>query len=501
MGKKILCITIGAFFAIAVWASGTDKSLILGRPEDGKVEGWTAFLQSSERIVLIPGYKGRYDLSVAHASYKVSADTDLLLHFDSKAFKDETGNYEVRTEAALDLAIGAKALMGGGSLRSDGTSLINVIPGKRSLLSPECEIRDFSLEFWLNPVKLEEGETILRWIGTKKIGTEAIPQSIRCVVKGSGLLFMFENFFIGESQKTIKITLQSMKRLTPNSWSHHLVRFDSSIGLIEYLQDGEVEAVEYATSSGKEAGSIYLPSVGTKNTLQLCPSFSGMLDEFRISSSFIEKNSYDMYPLEGGRAESRIFDLGYKQSAVKSIRAISSIPARALILYFYRTSDAYGDWGKYGPEWKSFIPGASLPVAATGRYLQIAVELYPDPVKQVSPRLSELIISYSPDTPPASPQSLSAIAKDGSIDLAWSKVPESDVKGYYLYYGTRSGEYLGIGSSSGESPIDVGNVDTFSFKGLKNGVLYFITIAAYDNAGNIGPFSPEQAVRPVRMVE
>jgi hypothetical protein len=60
------------------------------------------------------------------------------------------------------------------------------------------------------------------------------------------------------------------------------------------------------------------------------------------------------------------------------------------------------------------------------------------------------------------------------IRLAWDPNTEQDLAGYKLYYGTASGSY--------GSPINVGNVTTYTLTGLIAGKRYFIAVTAYDNA-------------------
>jgi hypothetical protein len=67
----------------------------------------------------------------------------------------------------------------------------------------------------------------------------------------------------------------------------------------------------------------------------------------------------------------------------------------------------------------------------------------------------------------------------GTISLAWDPPttnadgsPLTDLSGYQIYYGTASGTY--------DSPIDVGNVTTYTLTGLTKGQTYYIVVIAYD---------------------
>jgi len=69
------------------------------------------------------------------------------------------------------------------------------------------------------------------------------------------------------------------------------------------------------------------------------------------------------------------------------------------------------------------------------------------------------------------------------IRLAWDPNTESDLAGYKVYYGTTSGTY--------GTPIDAGNVNTYTMTGLTLGQTYFVTVTAYDTSPNESGYSNE----------
>jgi hypothetical protein len=77
-----------------------------------------------------------------------------------------------------------------------------------------------------------------------------------------------------------------------------------------------------------------------------------------------------------------------------------------------------------------------------------------------------------------------------SITLYWyppktnaDGTPLTDIKGYIIYYGTRSHHY--------ENKINVGNVTTYKVINLKAGTKYYFSITAYDRHRNESDFSNE----------
>ena len=94
---------------------------------------------------------------------------------------------------------------------------------------------------------------------------------------------------------------------------------------------------------------------------------------------------------------------------------------------------------------------------------------------------------------PSAPQSLSATAGSGSVNLTWV-TPASNggaaITGYNVYRGTSAG---------GESvtPVAAGVTTTsFTDAGLANGTMYFYTVAAVNSAG-VSPQSSEASATPV----
>jgi hypothetical protein len=75
------------------------------------------------------------------------------------------------------------------------------------------------------------------------------------------------------------------------------------------------------------------------------------------------------------------------------------------------------------------------------------------------------------------------MAHSAQLTLAWDPNTEADLAGYKIYYGTASGVY--------GSPINVGNVTTYTLTGLIQGQTYFITATACDTSNNESGYSNE----------
>ena len=485
----------------------------------------------SDNAVTVPGFRGGTDFVLAPAAYRLGADTDLLMHFDGQAPADETGRWAVQAGRAYGVE-SAKTAIGRGAASFKGpSSALSLEPGRGSLLERGSRFRDFTIEFWLYPATAGNGEVILSWQSQRTTATlsGAQAQSLVCAITGGRLSWVFQGFFekpgafgaaggatkggsasAGGAAAASRLELRAQAPLVPRTWSHHLIRFDGDTGLLEYLVNGVTEATAYATSTGHEGrgADVYAPAIGAAAPLVLGADYSGLVDEFRVSRSFVEGPALAPYGRDPGLVLSPVADLGFGNSRLVSVDVVSKTPGNTGIELSYRISDEWVGWSLSSPEWQPLRPGERLPETARGRYVQVRAELYPDGTGRVSPSLSSITLHYEADPPPPPPAKLIAIAHNGSVELVWSRVPEEDVAGYLVYYGDAPGEYFGTSAAAGPSPIDAGNVLSFTVTGLPNGGLVYFVVAAYDKAappGNpalrAGLFSMEASARPLRTAQ
>ncbi len=466
-------------------------------------------------LVPRPGYRGASEYQLAHAAYRADESTDLLLHFDESSARDEAGRYEVRAGADFSIDV-SRALLGLGaaSFRGKGSGL-SLVPGPGALLGKDSRFGDFSIEFWLYPANAENGESILLWQSLRKVPGGAVSQRLSCSIAAGRMTWTLENFFERPGAATIaaaatRFELRARSPLVPRVWSHHLLRFDGDTGLLEYAIDGVTEAVAYATDSGREGGgaSVFSPAMGAASRLSIGEGYAGLLDEFRITRKFVERPTLSPYAREGGRVVSPVVDLGYGNSRIVAIEATVRASSNAGVELAYRVADDWAGWRDEDPAWVPFRPGEPFSKPVRGRYVQLRADLFPDGTGRLGPGLSGLAIRFVPDPPPPPPARVQLVARDGAVEVRWSRVPEADVAGYLIYYGDAPGEYLGTGAAEGPSPVDAGKALSFTLSGLPNGRLVYVAVAAYDAAAQAGQavsrageFSEERSARPSRTAQ
>ncbi|MDR0641262.1 MAG: hypothetical protein LBG07_02245 [Treponema sp.] len=409
-----------------------------------------------------------------------------------------------------------------------------IIPrSPEALFAAGRRVRDFSLEFWLYPLNVGNGEQILSWSSSRSgIQGAYYFQHIRCSVQKNRLAWDFGGFFTSPGgEETLNAVLNGSSTVVPKLWSHHLIRFDADSGLLEYLVNGSVESIVYLTDTGAEGGEVYSPLIGEGGEFVLGKGYTGLLDEFRIHRRYAGRpgrefgleGTIQKYPPAGGRVETRAFDLGAASGAVLRLEALGgrirlggnskindyagqgplSFADNSAIQFFIRAGDNPYRWTE--SDWQVVEAGTELNPVLRGRYVQIAANLYPGAAGETSPYLEELRIVYRPNEIPRPPSRLSVLVRDGGVELSWRNPTGDRPDGYLVYYGTARGEYFGTGVLQGPSPINAGKRTVLRLEGLDNGILYYIAVASYriiPGSGKadellIGEFSQEVTVRPL----
>jgi hypothetical protein len=541
IGEKTISLGGGDILKLADYRAGITEASFLRT-------GPVVILSSQNRPAAGPVSSAERPKASA-ASMMRGFPLDLLLSFDEgrhERFRDSAGNYQIYTSPSLATVDRRYARTGAGAAlfsspdinRKDSYNPLTVKAQSNSaLFAANKRIGDFSLEFWLNPQNLENGEQILLWIsslpaqstrGTRISATDHIFQRILCVASKNRLQWSFLGFFLSpDVRKSLDITIRGQSAIVPKTWSHHLIRFDSVTGMIEYSVNGKVEAIDYATSTRREGGEVYTPVAGEGGEFVLGGGFSGLMDEFMIHGGLAPVPATQKYPLRGGRIETGAIDLGDGSNNVLKVEASggktqiqnaktgSEYKQNGRFLFsddsemqfFIRGSNNPYRWDS---AWYPVTPGSDIEGSVNGRYVQLAVDFYPSADGEASPYLEELRVTYLPDEPPLPPARLTAVAMDGAVQLQWRNSPDSNTQGYLVYYGSSSsGDYFGEDAAQGISPVDAGKRNSIIIEGLKNGTLYYFRVAAYSKKApdkavvaqtetrHIGEFSAEVRARPL----
>lgn len=469
----------------------------------GRAAGWKDFT-----VLSGTGYQraadGTLDLALAASEYQADDDTDLLVHFNDR-LRDEAVRYRIAPEPS-PIQRGFSAL-GGGSAVFRGTPLV-LQATSDALFAPGRGWGDFTLEFWLYPSLAEEGETVVEWQGGRTSSGTFEAQGLRVAFEGGRLAWTLQNLFApSPALPAVTLRLRGASPLVPKQWHHHLLRYQASTGLLEYLLDGKTEALVHATPSGREDGQPYGAVVGprTRGEVVLGGRYQGALDELRLTRAWAEPQR-DRFLADfatRGTAISRIFDLRFPGSWVDSITARATTPGQTALIWSYRMADTIRyQWTFSGdtarslapPEdeedsWIRFVPGQDLSRVAAGRYLQLRVDLLPSGTGNDTPRINEITVQTRPSPPPPAPTGVELIPGDGQITVRWRPVFQGAPDGYYVFVSPRPGQAT--------RPLEAGTGTEFVVTGLANDQIYYIAVAAHRSSA-VGPLSAEVAARPQR---
>jgi len=494
--KRLTAVYI--FFGLFLVSAFGEDSVF----EFGGKAGWNNLLSSSN-IKVGKGKFGFDSVELSSSSVKTSAKTDMYISFDFDEPVDETGSYSVK-EYSIIKTDSVKAKLGEGaglcSTHSDKPAL-RLSPMTGAFFAGDSILKSFTIEFWLYPRVCENGSTVLKWWSSLTEKKETQYQNIIASVFNNKLEWSFFNIWQGKNKKSLDIKLLGKSNLIPETWSHHLITYNDEMGLLEYRMNGKTEDITYLTESGKESSHVLYSELGMPSDVLIGVNYSGLIDEVKVTKNFSEPNMpweisslFEKYSPNGGRIETNIIDTAGKKSTIKEVNAVFDKPEQTDIEFFIRAANNPFNWNDEYPEWQSVKPNEKI-TNITGRFFQLACNMYPDAAGKKSPLLHSVSVKYEKDIEPLPPAKVFAKALDGAVRLSWSPSIHLDTKGYLIYFGEKKGEYLTAGS-----PIDAGNVTEYKIENLKNGKIYFFAIASYDedNGEHAGSFSKEVWARPLK---
>lgn len=504
--KALFFIALTGFFSnISLFA----KEIILG----GK-SGWDE-LGKEENIAKGKGRFGYESIEIAPNTFVFDDTTDLLIDFEKKDNPISDGDYYI-VRNNLKLTDKTPMEKRAGLSRNLGSLSIKGNPG--TFFGSEGLMSSFAIEFWLCPSISENGETIFSWETSKKENNRLIYQLIYAQFKNGHIEWNLANLFdvytdnITNPANLNDIVLKGTSNVIPDKWSYHSLSFDCESGILEYVVNGITEDLIYVTSTGDENGETFLVYLGTPAEVNFCKEYTGGIDDIRIlrrpysppdfqSAENAGKIGHTMYVSSGAKFETKPILLS-TGSEINKVSAVIDKTEQTEVCLYIRAGDNYYGWKDNYPEWKPIENGADLQ-GIKGLYCQLAVELLPDGDGEHTPSISEITIEYTEPPAPLPPFLVKAEAGNGKVTVSWNYSVDDTAGGYYLYYGTRRGEYLGRIAIEGESPINVGNTTSFTVTGLENGRIYYFAIASWSSVDEriIGALSTEVFARPLERLK
>ncbi len=491
MTKKYLLLLLSLFSLFnSLFSSSTEITL-------GGDEGWNNYSVLDNISIANNGKFGKSAIELSSESETVKSTTDLLIDFEDGDATDISGNYYIVDNNLIQTT---NTIMGKESGLGKGSTGGLVLHGnENSIFGSQGTIGSFTISFWLNPSLSAHGETIFLWDSSRTINDAPIYQYISVMFYQNKMEWNFSNVF-SDYFRSKDITVRSSSVVVPDAWAHHSLSFDEKTGLIEYRINGKIESIAYATASGIAGGNVYIPMFGMPDEITICSNYTGRVDDFSIKKEFTEPDfNLSLFSTEGGYYVSQPLGPFPDKTILDTITSVADIPNQTDVQLFVRSGDNVFEWNDVYPEWIPVVPNQQV-TNSEGIWHQVAIALYPDGAGNKTPTVTEVTISFLEEDAPMAPVKVFADAADGYVDLSWLPSAGTSPDGYLVYYGEKSGEYLGDSAIEGSSPIDAGNTQEYRISGLKNGKAYYFAIAAYsDNTTRTQGFLSEEVyARPLK---
>ncbi len=485
----------------------------------------------SNTVVTTDG-QGREVFTLADLTYKKNdspAVSDLILSFnyeDYKLVKDDTDKYIIHS-STYDLIKGKGVLGEGGAGFLKENQKVEIETGRNLWLGNCGNLGSFSIEFRFYPVSLKDESVLFSRIGYfsgQKNGIDLVINQDRVSVR-------LYKLFKDARGRRFDIMLNRGRTLKEKNWYHFSLSFDSISGKLAKFLNGLEDEVVYVSETEEPFINVNIPSFTCVDLPLACigKNFCGYIDEFRISYRSIEKMksntnvAFDGYKTlsvdkrdpenRGGTVTGPVSNFPSTGTSVTLFKWEEIIKKDTFVWMEFRISDALFTKDDTKLKWYRIvnnqrniylkeIEGGYL----RGKYYQWRANLVPSPDGKFSPSIYNIELEYRLDPAPKPPLFFEAVKTgDRIIRLKWKKSVEHDIAGYKIYYGTEPGKYDGVIGYIGGNRItnelnkdrDFITVDItpevveenrgrakngiLNYPLIKNNILYYFTISAYDS--------------------
>ena len=433
-------------------------------------------------------------------------DVDLLIRFDADGEAPE-GNYRLIDGTVVTSADDKKAGAASGRFYVDQSAL-SLQPLTKAVFASENEPGSFTIQFFIKPTVVENNEILIYWSNTIQNGGRFDYQSVICGIEDRRLVWNFERLFKNAAPQ---IEVKGKSKIKAGEWSFHSLSYNRDLNFLEYSMNGRAERIVYLSPEGSESGIDTPPVTGSRphSVLTVCRRFSGKMDELMILNQATDSPAVPQLLKDEGRILFRCIDTGYSNSLIENIVTDFRTDGNSAVNGYFRISESRLDsirWNEAkidgsdgyfnGNGWIPFRSD-DFPQNVRGRYLQVAVQLLPDTVEGISPQFKSADVVYEPNLPPLPPIALTATAGNGAVTLDWIPAVDIRTRGYRISYGTAPGRYTDF-TDIENPPFTPNRHQQFTVTGLRNDVLYYFSVQAFDGAPvrQYGEFSEEISARP-----
>ncbi|MCL1911658.1 MAG: LamG domain-containing protein [Leptospirales bacterium] len=464
-------------------------------------------------------------------------DMVLSMNYPSQSIRrDDTAHYKIKH--AEYIAVKGKGELGGGCAGFiSPRHSIDIETSPDLFLGKIDDLGSFTIEFrFLSQAMVDGGQIFSRvgYFSGSKRGIEILVRDKRVIV-------LMHNLFETPDGRRKSINLTGGKKLSAGEWHHFALSFNRQTGKLAKYTDGNEDQVLFATADGTSYSSVFSPSFGERlegdtyravdePLARIGGGFNGLIDEFRISympfaalteTKVTADRSYKRLGLDDrvpynheGVVTSSVLEFPSTGTKVTNFEWNENIAENTFIWMEFRISDHFFHENDSALRWyridnrqkNIYMTKDADGVYLRGKFYQWRAHLIPSPDGRRAPQMNSPRLSYRLDTPPSIPRFFEvAETGDGFIKLKWRRNTDADILGYRIYYGIVPGRYDGIIKTINGEIITNKNAGKddyvevtitndvieenrlkernhlFTFPVLKNTVLYFLAVSAYDS--------------------
>jgi len=468
--------------------------------------------------------------TIAKINYKEAVNplvTDLLITFDKDfpyMVKDDSGHYAIRY---------AQYTYSKEDIESEGCAYffhkdhrVEIQTAKNNWLTNCADLGSFTIEAKLKLNKYSPQAVVL-----SRVGYSGGKQGFEILCVNDKLAIRFYKMFYKKDNVPVDVFCHRSPSLALNTWYHIGVSFDRISGKLETMVNGDVVETVFCTEGGEPFVDVLVPKFMCQDipVAVVGTHFYGYLDKIRIAQRYImdleketeiAKTPFKAYNLNNrdtinreGIITSPVYTFPDYGTMVTLFNWDEQLPASTYIWMEFRISDAFFKASDETPRWyritnnqKNIYLQKIGDDYLRGKYYQWRAHLIASPDGALAPVISNIRLHYALDSAPQPPVFVAVDSVgDNMITLKWKKNVEYDILGYTIYYGVKSKHYDGIiktlngkrisnelSDTSGYIKITITNDvieenrvnDTkgfLTYPVLKNNVLYFFAVTAYDS--------------------
>ncbi len=490
----------------------------------------------------------RYTVSdISYGKQYESGVLDMSLSFDGEPVTlhhDDTSRYQVLSaEYSFTKAKGAHGSGCALFYRDDHEVVLK--PEASLWLGNSGDLGSFTVEFRINPSTIRDGAVIFSRLGSLNGSIQGIEIKLHRGRVFSGFYGIFED----KSGFKKNVEHHGVTSIHADKWYHYVLSFDRSDGRLSSYLDGKEQETQYLTADGTPDTAPYTPRFGVVSDQAVINrdfppaiigrGFCGLIDELKISlqplavsaeryqiktTAFAPRKLNGREPKNaGGTVTSPVYSFNDFGTRVVSFDWDEKLPDGTFIWMEFRTSDSLFAEKDNQPRWYR-ISNSQKEIFKTvgedkkplrGRYYQWRANLAVSPDGKSAPELSNIRLKYQPDLPPGAPMFFEVVsAGDENVLLRWKKNTDYDIGGYRLYYSTSTDRYEGIITFANGKKIDntyqkgdyiylsldnrvieenlrADSRGLLAYPLLRNTVLYYFAVSAYDTYRPGTPYNHE----------